>query len=144
MRRLILAAATAFAMTMPAAADPWKDESGHGRWRHGDGEWKEEYRDGDCKIERKWERGGEYKEEVECDGHYGGYLAPPVIVGQAPVTGTVDLPPLPDGLDYGDLYRDGAGRYCREYQTTGIIDGRRERLYGTACLQPDGDWIFND
>jgi hypothetical protein len=67
-----------------ASADPWKDESGHGRGyrhyeRHGDWRprrhhydrryerraYKEEYRQGGCKIERKWDRGG-YKEEVKC------------------------------------------------------------------------------
>jgi hypothetical protein len=68
-----------------AAADPWKDESGNGRWsgryeRGGDdwrprryyrerryerGAYKEEYRRGGCKIERKWED-DEYKEEVKC------------------------------------------------------------------------------
>ncbi|KFC64816.1 hypothetical protein FG93_05106 [Bosea sp. LC85] len=69
-----------------AAADPWKDESGKGRWRGGyergdDGRrdrgygnyregrerraYKEEYRQGGCKIERKWDD-GEYKEEVKC------------------------------------------------------------------------------
>ncbi|WP_207457923.1 glycine zipper 2TM domain-containing protein [Azospirillum sp. SYSU D00513] len=69
-----------------AWADPWKDESGHGRYRHGhhhegewrgdrDGgrrgdraEWKEEYWDGNCKVERKWERDGDYKEERKCKG----------------------------------------------------------------------------
>ena len=64
-----------------ASADPWKDESGHGRYdrhyddrvprRHYHGRryehraYKEEYRRGGCKIERKWDRGG-YKEEVKC------------------------------------------------------------------------------
>lgn len=69
-----------------AVADPWKDESGKGRWRggyergddwggreYGHGrEWrhkrhsyKEEYRRGGCKVERKWDGGG-YKEEVKC------------------------------------------------------------------------------
>ncbi|RWK43154.1 hypothetical protein [Mesorhizobium sp.] len=49
------------------AADPWKDESGHGKWQgryryyEDDYEpkrerysYKEEYRRGNCKIERKW------------------------------------------------------------------------------------------
>ena len=50
-----------------AQADPWKDESGHGRGRHhGGGEYKEEFWDGNCKIERKWEKDGEYKEERKC------------------------------------------------------------------------------
>lgn len=57
-----------------AAADPWKDESGHGR-RYGDRSYdepryerrsyKEEYRRGRCKIERKWDE-DEYKEEIKC------------------------------------------------------------------------------
>ncbi|TIP29750.1 MAG: hypothetical protein E5X67_05740 [Mesorhizobium sp.] len=60
------------------AADPWKDESGHGKWQgryryyEDDYEpkrerysYKEEYRRGNCKIERKWE-GDEYKEEIKC------------------------------------------------------------------------------
>jgi hypothetical protein len=67
-----------------AGADPWKDESGHGRdrgySRHYDrddddrgrgrrgGERKVEYDDGRCKVERKWGRGGEYKEERKCRG----------------------------------------------------------------------------
>jgi hypothetical protein len=67
----------------PAAADPNKHESGHGpsHWRyhdhHNDGdehrgkrsERKEEYWDGNCKVERKWERHGEYKEERKCRGN---------------------------------------------------------------------------
>jgi putative SOS response-associated peptidase YedK len=38
--------------------------------------------------------------------------------------------------------RDNRGSYCREYQISGTIDGRRQRLYGTACLQPNGSWDF--
>jgi opacity protein-like surface antigen len=49
-----------------ALADPWKDESGHGRYgRYGGGEYKEEYWDGHCKVKRKWD-GDEYKEERKC------------------------------------------------------------------------------
>ena len=58
------------------SADPWKDESGKGRWRAERGdyrgsyarEYKQEFRQGNCKIERKWERNGGYKEEVKCKG----------------------------------------------------------------------------
>lgn len=132
---LILAASMA---ATPAFADSWKDESGKGR------EWKQEYRDGNCKIERKWERSGEYKEEVKCDGRHWGYTKPPVIVYRAPVTGYVEFPAMPGGPNYGEVYRDERGRYCREYQTTGIIDGRQQALYGTVCLQPDGTWSFNN
>jgi hypothetical protein len=61
-RMSLLAGLLAATMTSVGAAqaDPWKDESGHGR--RGGGEWKEEFRDGNCKVERKWERNGEYKE----------------------------------------------------------------------------------
>lgn len=63
-----LAALVVAAAFLPAAAmaDPWKDESGHGRY--GQREYKQEWRDGNCKYERKWEKNGEYKEEVKCDG----------------------------------------------------------------------------
>ncbi|ASY61666.1 conserved hypothetical signal peptide protein [Sinorhizobium sojae CCBAU 05684] len=62
-----------------AAADPWKDESGRGGWlpryeerpgryyrerRYQQAD-KEEYRRGNCKIERKWDK-DEYKEEIKC------------------------------------------------------------------------------
>lgn len=40
--------------------------------------------------------------------------------------------------------RDGrnaqTNAYCREYQTTVVIDGREQSAYGTACQQPDGSW----
>jgi len=72
-----------------AAAEPWKDESGHGRWedrseayddfepRRYDREdrrelraHKEEYRVGRCKIERKWDD-SEFKEEIKCKRNRG-------------------------------------------------------------------------
>jgi surface antigen len=36
--------------------------------------------------------------------------------------------------------RDQAGRYCREYQQTVTVGGRKETAYGTACQSPNGDW----
>lgn len=46
-----------------------------------------------------------------------------------------------DGSDqYSSPYRSDSGSYCREFQTTIVIDGRPERAFGTACLQPDGSW----
>lgn len=35
---------------------------------------------------------------------------------------------------------DSSCLQTREYQTTIIVGGKRERAYGTACLQPDGTW----
>ena len=31
-------------------------------------------------------------------------------------------------------------QYCREYQTTATIAGKKQQTYGTACRQPDGSW----
>lgn len=96
---LALAVAT---VSAPAIADRGKDESGqghkHGHRGHKGGEYKEEFWDGDCKVERKWERDGDYKEEVKCkDGrprarHHthdhpdsvGVIVAPPAVVIQPP------------------------------------------------------------
>lgn len=36
-------------------------------------------------------------------------------------------------------YETGAGP-CREYTVDAVIDGRRDKVYGTACRQPDGSW----
>ena len=37
-------------------------------------------------------------------------------------------------------YQTAEGNYCREYQTTVLIDGKQERATGTACRQADGTW----
>lgn len=29
---------------------------------------------------------------------------------------------------------------CREYTVDAVIGGRKEKVYGTACRQPDGSW----
>ena len=88
MRTSAFVIAALVALTGAAAADPWKDESGKGRWR---GEYRDDYRGGygggyrehyaregkqefyrdGCKVERKWERNGGYKEEIKCDETYG-------------------------------------------------------------------------
>lgn len=31
-------------------------------------------------------------------------------------------------------------RYCREYTSTAVINGRSQQVYGTACRQKDGSW----
>ncbi len=37
-------------------------------------------------------------------------------------------------------FENSAGRYCREYRTTALLDGRVRQAFGTACRQPDGAW----
>jgi len=36
--------------------------------------------------------------------------------------------------------QDSDGRYCREYTTTSVINGKNQQTYGRACRQPDGSW----
>lgn len=65
----VLVASLAAASISPAYADRDKDESGHGghgRHKHEKREYKEEYWDGNCKVERKLEKNGDYKEERKC------------------------------------------------------------------------------
>lgn len=38
------------------------------------------------------------------------------------------------------VYQDPRGRYCREYTTISTVGGKPQRIYGTACRQPDGSW----
>lgn len=37
-------------------------------------------------------------------------------------------------------YQTASGTYCREYQTTVVIEGKQDKAYGTACRQADGTW----
>jgi hypothetical protein len=135
--RKILLLLAAVLVGTPALADSWKDESGHGR-----GEGKEEYWDGNCKIVREWKRNGEYKEEIKCDRPP--YPRSPRMTFREPIHDPSALPPPPPGPSYSEIYRDSEGRYCREYQAFSVIDRKVRRLYGTACLQPDGAWAFMD
>lgn len=90
--RMIVAALVGLGLSVSsgtAISDPGKDESGKGRERGGyaryndDGRdrprsdrgesrerrsYKEEYDDGRCKVERKFEKNGDYKEERKCRG----------------------------------------------------------------------------
>lgn len=62
----VIAALLCGSLSMALYADPpegrgWKKHGKHDRY-----EYKEEYWDGNCKVERKWERDGDYKEERKC------------------------------------------------------------------------------
>ena len=51
----------------------------------------------------------------------------------------------PQTGNYGSItpMRDGrsaSGAYCREFQQSITVGGKREQGYGTACQQPDGTW----
>ena len=89
------------ALPISVLADPWKDESGHGKGRgHDRREFKEEYWDGNCKVERKLEKNGDYKEERKCKGPRRSYYEQTPVYVPAPVVvdpgitihGTVRIP----------------------------------------------------
>ncbi len=39
-------------------------------------------------------------------------------------------------------YQAKSGQYCREYQQTVTIGGKKQHAYGKACRQPDGSWTI--
>lgn len=64
--RLLLLPAALLAFPMASSAD---DDERH-RHRHRHGDFSEEYRDRGCKVKRKMEKDGDYKEEIECGRHW--------------------------------------------------------------------------
>lgn len=79
---------------------------------------------------------------------YGPYYAYPPAYAYGPPPpyaydgGGYDQQPAYDYQD--DQYSNAApqgGPYCREFQTTVVIDGRPQAAHGTACQQPDGSWV---
>jgi surface antigen len=39
-----------------------------------------------------------------------------------------------------NTYQEQSGQYCREYQTSIVVQGQAQTGTGTACRQPDGTW----
>lgn len=60
---VLLAGLLAFPIT--ALAD---DDDDDYRGRHYQRDYKEKYRDGPCKVERKYKRNGDYEEKRKCKG----------------------------------------------------------------------------
>ncbi len=92
MKSIVAVLALLVVMSGSATANPWVLDGGDGGWWNGDwrfdedhgpyrqdrgyrghptlfGGYEEEIWDGDCKIERKWEGDGDYREERECHHH---------------------------------------------------------------------------
>ncbi|HYG91668.1 MAG TPA: hypothetical protein VD978_36080 [Azospirillum sp.] len=59
-------------------------------------------------------------------------FAPPPVVF-APPAGLSATPTSP-------TFVGPSGAFCREFETSARVGGRIERLFGTACQQPDGTW----
>lgn len=68
------------------------------------------------------------------DGYY--YQPQPLIVEQpSPV-----LMPGYLSSEAQPVFQNEEGQYCREYQAQVKVGGSARSSYGTACLQPDGQW----
>lgn len=61
---LVLLPATLLALPLASFADEGETR------RHRHGEFSEEFRDHGCKVKRKMEGDGDYKEEIECIRHW--------------------------------------------------------------------------
>jgi surface antigen len=185
---------------LPAGADPWKDESGHGRgeWRRGGPPpWAG---DGPPPWARGRGGGGDVGIYVPPDaldidlrcnralaggvigGALGGVLGSQVGKGDGRTVATVggavigvlvggaigrqmdqaDQACVAQALEYASgerpvfwrdpedgvryevrpfrTYESEAGRFCREYETTAVIDGRVKEVRHTACREPEGGW----
>jgi len=51
----------------------------------------------------------------------------------------------PDSGNHGSVtptktFRSNGGQYCREYTQEVVIGGQKQKAYGKACRQPDGNW----
>jgi surface antigen len=66
------------------------------------------------------------------------------VLERAPTATSVTWRDSKQSADYSvtptRTYRRGDGRYCRDYQTQIVIDGRLENAHGTACRRADGTW----
>jgi surface antigen len=178
----------------PAGADPWKDESGHGRrgWEgEGPPPWARGGRDRDKDRGYVYVPPGALDLDLRCNrelvgsvlgGALGGVLGSQVGEGAGRVAATVggaaigvlvggaigrwmdeaDYACVAQALEYapGDrtvvwrgpdagvryelqplrTWQDEAGRTCREYVTTAVIDGRVGQERDAACRLPEGGW----
>ncbi|CAO3362147.1 hypothetical protein ABNQ39_31710 [Azospirillum sp. A26] len=69
------------------------------------------------------------------------YYAPPPVVYAPPPVQYYAPPPGTVGADpAGPVYYSRSGQQCREYQSSAMVGGRPQPVYGTACLQSDGTW----
>lgn len=86
MKAIQLSAVLFAIATVPFAALADRDDDGdHGKHRHGRHEYKHEYWDGNCKVEIKQKKNGDYKEERKCRAPQHVYVPAPVYVVPQPV-----------------------------------------------------------
>lgn len=94
MNRLLTPLLTALALACLADAS-WAHGGGHRHHhRKEHKEHKEQFWDGNCQVERKWKRNGEYKEKRRCHDRPAAYYAPQPVYA-APV---LVAPRRPDAI----------------------------------------------
>ena len=153
------------AVTVDAAAQPPRHAPAYGY----DGHYKhhhKHHRGYDKKVEKRRYLHRSQKRQPRAVYGYGYRPAPKVIVVQRPVfggffdladrrhvhhaleTARVGQPVVWNNAVSGNRYsvvptrtwQNADATYCREYTTVGVIGGREQQMYGTACRQPDGSW----
>ncbi|MGE5538881.1 MAG: hypothetical protein ACM30I_09700 [Gemmatimonas sp.] len=148
MRKQTAAALVAAALVLPSLAAPALADDRHERERYEHRREIERHERFEHRFaERDWDRWhrGHWVRAVHSsregwwwvtDGGWYYYPAPvypypdpyalPVIAGPPPVVTVVPAPAAP--------------QTCREYHGDAIINGTNQPFYGTACLEPDGQW----
>ena len=120
-----------------------KDDERRGK-REG-GEYKEKFRDGDCKVEREW-KDGKYKEERECEekGERRNYPSRAATVRPAP---SVVYPPWVVYEQGRPVYRSGSepqpvsnqgAVYCNSESVGRVIGGVAGAVLGNQVGSGDG------
>ncbi len=121
-RIIALICITTTAPLSAAVAGPWRHHDGYG---HGYNRGYGHHRWHDDTTRFSFN----YTQWIETEPVYVPYPPPSYNTNYTPTSYT---PPQTEG------------RYCREYIRPASVAGRTQQTYGTACLQPDGDWQIVD
>ncbi len=153
------------AITVEAAAQPPRHAPAYGYDNHHDKH--HDYRRGYKKhadYQRYWHRN--QKRQHRAVYGYRGRPAPTVVIIRSPGFGgffdrtdrrhihqALETAPVGHSVVWNNAvsgnrysvvptktWQNADATYCREYTTVGVIGGREQQMYGTACRQPDGSW----
>ena len=87
--------------------------------------------------------GGYYPYPYHPHYYYGPryYYPPPYYYYPPPPPAVIYVPPpAPPPATTTTSVPTASQAQCREYESATTIDGRPQKVVGTACLQPDGSW----